>query len=205
MRMYVDDNEGIGPSVGITQCYLSSGTWRRRSGNTPMELPREQADYLAAMAPSYAQQCVPADDPQIRPNAAQKAAAVMPWPSTFRFQPIVIPALNDCVYRRDGDAAMPGISCRGHDWSSGLAGDLIEFCTYDLIEYGTVTANPCKLEQSVGSISIMHTAYGLGVSSMATRGSRRRSYQSAIIQFPDAPAEHFSMPSTVTTRCLTIH
>lgn len=201
MRMYVDDNDGYWPkpSGDNPSATYPPGTWRRTIWeHTYGAFPVNQADYLAAMGhPSYAQTMwCPLMTRKFGQTQHQKGRGSYAMAKYFQVSANCIPALNDCVYRRDGDAAMAGnivpVVMTG---SVGTGGGLDpSFGTYDLIEYGTVTANPVQAG-TVGweylNYAYSGTALGVFVDGHAGLITASQATSPAIIQFPDGTSGTF--------------
>jgi prepilin-type N-terminal cleavage/methylation domain-containing protein len=171
VRMYVDDYEGYWPKPmgnlpnpnGNTDPTWRHNVWTHSYG----EFPTDQVGYMNAMGhPSYAQTmwC-----PLMTRHYGQQEHLVGrgSYAMAKFFQVSYtcsavgdIGALSGCTYRRDGDPGMVGnvepIIMTG---SVGTTGALDpSFGTYDLVEWGTVTANP--VQDGTSGWMYLNYAYG---------------------------------------------
>jgi prepilin-type N-terminal cleavage/methylation domain-containing protein len=201
MRMYVDDYDGYWPkpSGDSPSANYPPGTWRRTIWEHSYgAFPVNQVDYLTAMGhPSYAQTMwCPLMTRKFGQTQHQKGRGSYAMAKYFQVSANCIPALGGCVYRRDGDAAMVGnivpVVMTG---TVGTGGGLDpSFGTYDLIEYGTVTANPVQAG-TVGweylNYAYGNAALGVFVDGHAGLITASQATSPAIIQFPDGTSGTF--------------
>jgi prepilin-type N-terminal cleavage/methylation domain-containing protein len=154
VRMYVDDYDGYWPKPmgnlpspnGDTDPTWRRNVWEHSFG----AFPTDYNGYMSAMGhPSYAQTMwcplmVRHYGQQEHLVGRGSYAMAKFFQSSYTCQPPSSPGPNPCTYRRDGDPAMVGnilpVVMTG---SVGTGGGLDpSYGTYDLVEWGTYTANP---------------------------------------------------------------
>ena len=170
LRCYVDDYDGYWPKPlgnlpnpnGDTDYTWRRNVWEKCVG----PFPKDQASYMNAMGhPSYAQTmwC-----PLMTRHFGQQEhlvgrgsyAMAMFFQVSWQCSDIAVGGLTACQYRRDGDPAMVGniepIVMTGSVGSTGKLDP--SFGTYDLTEWGTLTANP--VPDGVNGWKYLNYAYG---------------------------------------------
>jgi prepilin-type N-terminal cleavage/methylation domain-containing protein len=167
MRMYVDDYDGYWPKP-LGNLPSPNGntdyTWRRNIWeHTYGSFPATFAGFMDAMGhPSYAQTMwcplmVRKYGQQEHLVGRGSYAMAKFFQAAYTCNPIFG---GGCVYRRDGDAAMVGniepVVMTGSVGSTGALDP--SFGTYDLVEWGTYTANP--VPDGVNGWKYLNYAYG---------------------------------------------